>query len=182
MSNFMCILLCVFLCGCVCGKYTSRNKDYEHECLRTFEYPPQPKICHYTFVVEWVHSMSANCFDCPFNIDDCFLNGCVTGEGTARALIATNGLMPGPSIQVCQWDTIRVKVINNLQDYLGVTIHWHGMYQTGTNWMDGSSMITHCPIAPAFVYTFVAYPPGTHWWHGHSGFQRSDGFYDSIVI
>ncbi|XP_033107334.1 laccase-4-like isoform X2 [Anneissia japonica] len=177
------LLLCLVFVklGC-CSKCGSG--EYIHECLRTCEYPPKPKMCEYEFVAEWINTMSANCFDCPFNQDDCYLDGCVTVDGTSRPIIVTNGKMPGPSIQVCQGDTIRVNVINKLQDHGGLSIHWHGMYQTGTNWMDGASMITQCPItsSSSFTYQFKANPPGTHWWHGHSGFQRSDGIYGSLII
>ena len=44
----------------------------------------------------------------------------------------------------------------------GVSIHWHGLYQRGTPWMDGPEMISQCPILPGqtFEYRYM-YPTVT---------------------
>ncbi|XP_033096052.1 laccase-like [Anneissia japonica] len=128
--------------------------------------------------------MSGYCFDCPFNPDHCNLKNCLSIDGHPRLVVVTNGKTPGPSIEVCRGDTIRVKVVNQLVDHGGLSIHWHGPHQVGTNWMDGVSMITQCPIphATSFVYEFLAQPAGTHWWHAHSGFYRVDGMYGPLVV
>lgn len=49
--------------------------------------------------------------------------------------------------------------------------HWHGLFQRGTNFMDGVAGVTQCPIAPghSFEYTFNADQPGTFWYHSHFG-------------
>lgn len=47
---------------------------------------------------------------------------------------------------MCEGDTVEVSVFNHLEDGEGTTIHWHGMYQKGTPWMDGGYMVTQCPI------------------------------------
>ncbi|XP_071949700.1 uncharacterized protein [Antedon mediterranea] len=161
------------------------NVDYtNHPCYRTCENPAKPKICDYEFTAEWTISMSGYCFDCPLNPDDCKLTNCLTMDGKSRVVAITNGTTPGPSIHVCEGDTIRVKLNNQLQDHGGLTIHWHGLHQVGSNWMDGVSMVTQCPIphATSFVYEFLADPAGTHWWHGHSGLYRADGIYGSLII
>lgn len=64
------------------------------------------------------------------------------------------------------------------------TIHWHGMHQYGTPYMDGVPHVTQCPISPetTFRYTFKADNSGTHWWHSHTGVQRSDGAYGALII
>ena len=49
-------------------------------------------------------------------------------------------------LQVCQGDTIEVLVDNRMELGEGTTIHWHGVTQKGTPYMDGTSMITQCPI------------------------------------
>lgn len=63
-------------------------------------------------------------------------------------------------------------------------IHWHGIHQVGTPYMDGVPMISQCPILPhnTFRYQFLASPAGTHFWHSHSGLQRSDGVHGMLVI
>ncbi|XP_033122692.1 oxidoreductase OpS5-like [Anneissia japonica] len=86
--------------------------------------------------------------------------------------------------RVCHGDTIRVKVNNQLADGGDIAIHWHGIHQFQTVWMDGVAMITQCPIpfATSFVYKFVADPPGTHWWHSHTGVQRGEGMYGPLIV
>ena len=53
-------------------------------------------------------------------------------------------------------------VENHLVNGDATTIHWHGMYQRGTQWMDGVPMLTQCPIeeSASLQYTFVAQPAG----------------------
>ncbi|XP_033107123.1 laccase-1-like [Anneissia japonica] len=128
--------------------------------------------------------MSAECFDCPSVVEDCYLEGCNAVDGSVRPAVSTNTQIPGPSIQVCHGDTVRVRLINELVDHSGLTIHWYGMHQIGTNWMDGASMITQCPVpqSSSFVYKFIANPAGTHWWHAHSGYQRDDGMFGSLIV
>lgn len=100
-----------------------------------------------------------------------------------RSIVTINRMMPGPRLQVCLGDTISVDVINQLMGD-STTIHWHGMHQTDTPFMDGVPMITQCPIPPhtTFRYTFTADHEGTHWWHSHSGMQRSDGALGALIV
>ena len=64
------------------------------------------------------------------------------------------------------------------------TIHWHGLDQRMTNYMDGVPYLTQCPILPRqyFTYIFRAEPSGTHWYHSHHMSQRLDGLYGMIVV
>ncbi len=103
-----------------------------------------------------------------------------TTDGTFYAL---NGLIPGPTIVVTYNQTVAIKVKNSLiNDEL--TIHWHGMYQNSTPWMDGVSHITQCPINTfsSFQYIFKAIPSGTMWYHSHVGTQRTEGIFGSLVV
>ena len=43
----------------------------------------------------------------------------------------------------------------------GVSIHWHGIEQKGTPYMDGASFVTQYPIDP---YTFKLNKSGTFWY------------------
>lgn len=74
-------------------------------------------------------------------------------------------------------------VINELMGE-STTIHWHGMHQKETPYMDGVPQVTQCPIAPhtTFRYEFRADHEGTHWWHSHIGVQRSDGALGALVV
>ena len=68
---------------------------------------------------------------------------------------------------MCEGDRVIVKVINNTksEQSAGTTIHWHGMFMNGTQYMDGAFMVTQCPIpiGESFTYDFYAEPHGTHW-------------------
>lgn len=85
-------------------------------------------------------------------------------------VIAVNKSVPGPTINVCHNDIIIVDVFNKVpgQD---LAVHWHGIEQLGTPYMDGVPMITQCPInyGSSFRYAFRASKPGTFFYHAHSG-------------
>lgn len=63
-----------------------------------------------------------------------------------------------------------MEVQNKIPDQ-DLAIHWHGLEQAGTPYMDGVPMITQCPIfyGQAFKYAFRASKPGTYFYHAHSG-------------
>ncbi|PAN27573.1 hypothetical protein PAHAL_5G089200 [Panicum hallii] len=89
------------------------------------------------------------------------------------SITAVDGV-PGPVIEAYEGDTVVVHVINDSP--YDVTIHWHGVFQRGTPWADGPSMVTQCPIRPGSRYTYrfsVAGQEGTLWWHAHSSFLRA---------
>ncbi len=100
-----------------------------------------------------------------------------------RTLLLINGRVPGPTIIVYEGQTVVIHVFNHLTD-VGVTIHWHGMFQRKSVWMDGVSHITQSPIDPdaSFDYIFKAEPAGTHWYHSHAGSQKSDGIFGAFIV
>ncbi|GAQ80786.1 Putative L-ascorbate oxidase [Klebsormidium nitens] len=102
-----------------------------------------------------------------------------------RSIIVVNGQYPGPAIDVQRGDRVIVRVTNQLYAE-GISIHWHGILQTGGSaYMDGSAYVSHCPILPheTFVYNFtVPDQVGTFWWHGHNAGHSSEGFYGSFVV
>ena len=102
---------------------------------------------------------------------------------TYRLVIAVNGQIPGPTLIVHEGQEVEIHVQNNLASE-GISIHWHGMHQKGTPWMDGVGQVTQCPIGPqsSFSYRYIASPSGTFWYHSHSGAQRTDGFYGALIV
>lgn len=102
---------------------------------------------------------------------------------TYRSFIAVNGLIPGPTLIVTEGQIVVVKVTNQLASE-ATSIHWHGMHQRLTPWMDGVGQITQCPIYPytSFTYIFEATPSGTFWYHSHSGAQRTDGLFGGLIV
>ncbi|CDY11215.1 BnaA03g00510D [Brassica napus] len=75
-----------------------------------------------------------------------------------------NGSLPGPTINVREGDTLVVHVINN--STYNITIHWHGVFQLKSPWMDGANMISQCPIQPHnnFTYRFDITGQEEQWW------------------
>jgi len=102
---------------------------------------------------------------------------------TYRLTIAVNGQIPGPTLIVHEGQTVKVHVHNNLTSE-GISIHWHGMHQRGTPWMDGVGQVTQCQIGPqtSFSYMYTASPSGTFWYHSHSGAQRTDGLFGALIV
>ncbi|RYP41806.1 hypothetical protein DL767_000822 [Monosporascus sp. MG133] len=90
-------------------------------------------------------------------------------DGFQKPMILVNGQSPGPLIEANTGDTVRVHV-NNLMANWSTTIHWHGIDQKGTTWMDGVMGVSQCGIPPgrSFTYEFrVIDQRGTFWWHAH---------------
>ncbi|CAD5332313.1 unnamed protein product [Arabidopsis thaliana] len=124
------------------------------------------------------------------------------------AVMTVNGEFPGPTIKAFAGDTIVVNLTNKLTTE-GLVIHWHGIRQVlslffhynqimdlesaeyfvnttefGSPWADGAAGVTQCAINPGetFTYNFTVEKPGTHFYHGHYGMQRSAGLYGSLIV
>jgi FtsP/CotA-like multicopper oxidase with cupredoxin domain len=69
---------------------------------------------------------------------------------------------------------IEVTVDNALENE-GTTMHWHGLTQKDTPWMDGVPTVGQCPIAPGktFTYRFRADQYGSSWYHRYDLFLES---------
>ena len=100
-----------------------------------------------------------------------------------RSFIAVNKRIPGPTLIVNENATVVVDVTNYLHNE-ETSIHWHGMHQKNTPWMDGVGFITQCPIesGASFRYIFEAKPSGTFWYHSHTGPQRTDGLFGALIV
>lgn len=102
---------------------------------------------------------------------------------TTRDVIGINGAWPLPVIEVNKGDRLIVNVTNSLGDK-STSIHWHGMFQNGTNEMDGASMFTQCPIPPgsSFTYNFTVEQNGTYWYHCHTDYCYPDGYRQALIV
>lgn len=117
----------------------------------------------------------------PVSIDDV-----ITADGwydTPRLVVVANNTLPGPPIIVYEGQRLVINVTNNLQSEQ-VTIHWHGLPQKGSAFMDGVPFISQCPIKSGqhFIYNFTASPKGTYWYHSHMGTQRGKGLFGALII
>ncbi|GJE96135.1 multicopper oxidase [Phanerochaete sordida] len=103
-------------------------------------------------------------------------------DGFSKSMLVVNGQFPGPTIEANQGDTISVTVTNSMST--ATTIHWHGIYQNGTNYYDGTASVTECgiPAGSSQTYTFsVADFSGTTWWHAHAT-QYTDGIEGPLIV
>ncbi|THH00637.1 hypothetical protein EW026_g1911 [Hermanssonia centrifuga] len=112
----------------------------------------------------------------------------VAPDGFSRQAIFTEGQFPAPLIQGDKGDSFKINVIDRLSNNTLVTstsIHWHGIFQHGTNWADGAAFVTQCPIVTgnSFLYDFkVPDQAGTYWYHSHLSTQYCDGLRGPLVI
>jgi len=97
----------------------------------------------------------------------------VSPDGHARPAVGINGQWPCPTISANFGDRVIVNVKNSLHNE-STSIHFHGIFQQGSNEMDGPAMVTQCPIPPGectllFIPKWVTYWPiaSFHlWFHG----------------
>lgn len=104
-------------------------------------------------------------------------------DGYEKSMILVNGQSPGPLIEANTGDTIRVTV-NNQMLKESTTVHWHGIDQRNSVWMDGVQGVTQCaiPSGGSFTYEFnLTDQRGTFWWHAHVGVQVTDGLFGPLV-
>jgi FtsP/CotA-like multicopper oxidase with cupredoxin domain len=98
-------------------------------------------------------------------------------------VLAYNGSVPGPTLEVEEGDRVIVHFRNELDH--PTTVHWHGIHLPFA--ADGSPF--H-PVAPGeeFVYEFTVQPgtAGTYWYHPHphhdTGRQVAMGLFGAIIV
>jgi hypothetical protein len=89
----------------------------------------------------------------------------VNPDGVYRQMILIDGQFPGPLVECNEGDTLSIEIEN--QSVNATSLHWHGIFQNGTNWMDGTVGVTSCPIPPGgkFTYEFtIKGQSGTYWY------------------
>ncbi|CAK5265814.1 unnamed protein product [Mycena citricolor] len=114
-------------------------------------------------------------------------NKTIAPDGLPRAAVLVGGTFPGTLVTGHIGDHFRLTVVDRQQDIRMLeptSIHWHGLFQNGTNYMDGTASITQCPISPgnSFTYDFPTHQAGTYWYHSHLATQYCDGLRGPIVI
>nr|AFI41890.1 laccase 3 [Steccherinum murashkinskyi] len=115
-------------------------------------------------------------------------NSNISPDGFTRPAVLAGGTFPGPLIKGNKGDNFQLNVIDELtnEDMLKSTsIHWHGLFQHGSNWADGPAFVTQCPITTghSFLYNFdVPDQAGTYWYHSHLATQYCDGLRGPLVV
>lgn len=99
-----------------------------------------------------------------------------------RKVMGVNDQWPLPIIEVDKGDQLVVNMYNGLDK--NSSIHFHGMYQNGTNNMDGPSMLTQCPVLPgsSYKYSFTVNQVGTYWYHCHTSWCYPDGQRQALIV
>ncbi|KAH9008532.1 laccase C [Lactarius hengduanensis] len=112
----------------------------------------------------------------------------ISPDGFRRSATLPNGRFPGPVIRGNKGDTFSIDVLNQLTDRNTdrvTSVHWHGIFQKGSNYADGSAFVSQCPIIPdeSFTYEFrTGKQAGTYWYHSHFKAQYCDGLRGALVI
>ncbi|KAG1826724.1 Cupredoxin [Suillus subaureus] len=105
-------------------------------------------------------------------------NKVIAPNGFERSATLVNGVFPGPLISAELTDTSM---------FTSTSVHWHGIYQNGTSYANGTSSVTQCPIAQnhSYLHSFSAQnQAGTFWYHSHYSIQYAscDGLRGPLVI
>ncbi|KAK8211353.1 hypothetical protein M8818_003320 [Zalaria obscura] len=100
-----------------------------------------------------------------------------------RPTIGINGQWPLPALNLTKGDRVIVNAYNGLGNQ-STSLHFHGMFQNGTNEMDGPVGVNQCGIPPGstMVYNFTLDQSGTYWYHSHQRGQYPDGLRGTLVI
>ncbi|KAF7368336.1 Laccase I [Mycena venus] len=134
----------------------------------------------------------------------------ISPDGFSRSSVLAGGTFPGPLIRgnkvtaigsasrrgfmiyqpisSMKGTTFELNVVDDLTDNTmlkSTSIHWHGIFQKGSNWEDGPAFVTQCPITPqhSFLYNFkVPDQAGTFWYHSHLSTQYCDGLRGPLVV
>ena len=96
-------------------------------------------------------------------------------------MLAYNGSIPGPTLQVPQNSEVEVNVVN--RGDLEATVHWHGLRLE--NRYDGTHE-TQAPIPVGGSYpSRVTFPdPGLYWYHPHirEDYGQEMGLYGNVIV
>ncbi|PKC01889.1 hypothetical protein RhiirA5_298009 [Rhizophagus irregularis] len=104
-------------------------------------------------------------------------------DGFERTVWSVNGQYPAPIIRANKGDRMIINVENKFGD--PAAVHWHGVFQHGTNWYDGVPGQTQCPIPNdvSFIYNFTTGDQhGTFWYHSHFMAQYADGLRGALIV
>ncbi|TPX47422.1 hypothetical protein SeMB42_g02364 [Synchytrium endobioticum] len=108
--------------------------------------------------------------------------GALNPDGrTVDFAILVNGMFQ-PAIVAQLGEVLSVTVVNKLE--AATSMHWHGMFQTGSTDQDGSVSVNQCPIPPGatYTYTFKLTQNGTFWYHAHANAQYGEGARGPLII
>ena len=102
---------------------------------------------------------------------------------TREGCVLVNGSVQGPTIVAPVGSVVQVTLRNELPSD-AASVHFHGVHMLGTPYFDGADMISQSsvPGGRAMTLRFLAWPPGTHWYHGHAALDYADGLRGLFVV
>jgi FtsP/CotA-like multicopper oxidase with cupredoxin domain len=102
--------------------------------------------------------------------------------GDVVRMLAYNGSIPGPVLQVDEGSEIGVEVLNDGDTE--ATVHWHGLRLE--NRYDGVPHETQAPIPVGGTFSYrIQFPdPGFYWYHPHvrEDYDLEMGLYGTIIV
>lgn len=160
----------------------TRHSDHHHHvdtAAGGSEGSPPGSRGKYVLDPDWDFDAAPQTREYHWNIRDVELRP----DGVKRPMITIDGEFPGPMIECNEGDTIVVEVHNRAVN--ATSFHWHGIYQNGSTFMDGTVGISQCPVAPGYNMTYrftVDNQSGTYWYHAHMAMQGSDGLFGPLIV
>ncbi|KAG6917345.1 hypothetical protein DXG01_002916 [Tephrocybe rancida] len=118
------------------------------------------------------------------------VNRNIAPDGFKRSAVLAGGTFPGPVISGNKGDRFRLNVVNRLTDdsmAKSTSIHWHGIFQKGTNYADGAASQTrpaHSGITLTCVFHLTQHVLGRDFaniFH-HTATQYCDGLRGAFVV
>ena len=102
------------------------------------------------------------------------------GDRPATSLAAFDGAVPGPTIRAKRAEEVRVRLVNELNEPMG--LHWHGIRLA--NAMDGVPHLTQRPVGPgeSFDYAFTCPDAGTFWYRAALPGPTTRGLSGLLVV
>jgi len=100
-----------------------------------------------------------------YNFESHYFTGSPDGVSVPH-ILGVNGQFPGPTIEATEGDVLYINLKNNINRKGNLTtLHWHGLFQNGTPFEDGPSMVTQCPIpyGKTQLYIIPLKQHGTYW-------------------
>ncbi|KAI0252554.1 laccase [Lactifluus subvellereus] len=143
-------------------------------------------LCTFVFLLATLSGGLSACIGPDASLP--IVNKVIAPDGFSRIATLADGIFPGPIIRGKKGDEFRINVLDKLKDKsldLATSIHWHGFFQRHTNYADGPSFVTQCPLIPkeSFLYSFkVPDQAGTFWYHSHFKNQYCDGLRGALII
>ncbi|CAK5275021.1 unnamed protein product, partial [Mycena citricolor] len=104
-------------------------------------------------------------------------NKTISPDGIPRAAVLAGGTFPGTLVTGNMSDNFQLTVVDQQEDNRMLeptSIHWHGLFQNGTNYMDGPAFINQCRSEQELHRTY--------WYHSHLATQYCDGLRGAMVI